>query len=318
MFKQLLSGLNERKVKVFSLFLICSFLAWFISNLSDSYESRTNFALNYKNLPDTLLLGNKSVNSIEAKLRTSGFRFLYYNFINKRVDVDLSQVIAKNGNYLITEDALSEQIELQLPQSISLINLDRSQLFVDLYQVTAKELQIKPRLDLQFQQNFIMEGEPIITPETVLVKGPKNEIDTLTTIYTSKIEMTDVSSDFSENILLVFPKNLSNSVFSINRVNVKGKVVKFSEKAFDVPIRVLNFPKGYNVNIFPNSISVLCKATLEKLKKITLQDFEVIADYKQLNETDGNILFLEIVKKPENVYDVRMLENKINFVLEQK
>ncbi|WP_123877567.1 hypothetical protein [Flagellimonas maritima] len=305
-------------MKVFSLFLICSFLAWFISNLSDSYESRTNFALNYKNLPDTLLLGNKSVNSIEAKLRTSGFRFLYYNFINKRVDVDLSQVIAKNGNYLITEDALSEQIELQLPQSISLINLDRSQLFVDLYQVTAKELQIKPRLDLQFQQNFIMEGEPIITPETVLVKGPKNEIDTLTTIYTSKIEMTDVSSDFSENILLVFPKNLSNSVFSINRVNVKGKVVKFSEKAFDVPIRVLNFPKGYNVNIFPNSISVLCKATLEKLKKITLQDFEVIADYKQLNETDGNILFLEIVKKPENVYDVRMLENKINFVLEQK
>lgn len=318
MFKQLLSGLNERKVKVFSLFLICSFLAWFISNLSDSYESRANFALNYKNLPDTLLLGNKSVNSIEAKLRTSGFRFLYYNFINKRVDVDLSQVIAENGNYLITEDALSEQIELQLPQSISLIDLDRSQLFVDLYQVTAKELQIKPRLDLQFQQNFIMEGEPIITPETVLVKGPKNEIDTLTTIYTSKIEMTDVSSDFSENVLLVFPKNLSNSVFSINRVNVKGKVVKFSEKAFDVPIRVLNFPKGYNVNIFPNSISVLCKATLEKLKKITLQDFEVIADYKQLNETDGNILFLEIVKKPENVYDVRMLENKINFVLEQK
>ncbi len=281
-------------------------------------SSRANFALNYKNLPDTLLLGNKSVNSIEAKLRTSGFRFLYYNFINKRVDVDLSQVIAENGNYLITEDALSEQIELQLPQSISLIDLDRSQLFVDLYQVTAKELQIKPRLDLQFQQNFIMEGEPIITPETVLVKGPKNEIDTLTTIYTSKIEMTDVSSDFSENVLLVFPKNLSNSVFSINRVNVKGKVVKFSEKAFDVPIRVLNFPKGYNVNIFPNSISVLCKATLEKLKKITLQDFEVIADYKQLNETDGNILFLEIVKKPENVYDVRMLENKINFVLEQK
>lgn len=318
MFKKAFSGLNKRKVKVFFLFLICSFLAWFLSNLSEPYESRANFNLNYKNLPDTLLLGNNAVNSIEAKLRTSGFKFLYYNFVNKRVEVDLSQVVNNNGNYILTEDALKKQMERQLSQSISLIDLDRDELIVDLYQVAAKEVAIKANLDVQFQQNYILEGEPIITPNAVLVKGPKSEIDTLNTIYTSKIELADVSSDFSKDVLLVFPKNLSNSIFSINRTNVSGKVVKFSERVFDVEIQVLNFPKGYQVNTFPNSVSVLCKATIEQLKSITAEDFRVIADYKQLNGSNNNMLFLEITQKPDKVHGVRLLENKVNFVLEQK
>lgn len=318
MFKKLLGGLNKRKVKVFSLFLICSFLAWFLSKLSEPYESRANFSLNYKGLPDTLLLGTNAINSIEAKIKTSGFQFLYYNFANKRVNVDLSEVVHENENYILTEDALKKQMESQLSKSISLINLDRSQLIVDLYQVASKEVLIKANLDMQFKQNYILDGNLEVTPNKVLVKGPKNEIDTLIAIYTSKIEMTDLSTDFSKNVLLVFPKTLENSIFSINRANVSGKVVKFSEKVFDIPIQVLNFPKGYKVNTFPNSITVLCKATIEQLKTITSKDFEIVADYKQLNGSDGNVLFLEITQQPEKVYGVRLLENKINFVLEQE
>ncbi|PWL38641.1 hypothetical protein DKG77_10315 [Flagellimonas aquimarina] len=318
MFKKVFGGLNKRKVKVFFLFLVCSFLAWFLSNLSEPYESRANFSLNYKNLPDTLLLGNNAINSIEAKLRASGFKFLYYNFVNKRVDVDLSEVMNESGNFTLTEDVLKKQMERQLSQSISLIDLDRDKLVVDLYQVASKEVPIKANLDLQFEQNYILQGEPLVTPNMVLVKGPKSEIDTLNVIYTSKIELANVSSDFSKDVLLVFPKNLSNSIFSINRTNVSGKVAKFSEKVFDVQIRVLNLPEGYQINTFPNSVSVLCKATIEQLKSITEKDFEVIADYKQLSGSNNNALFLEVTRKPEKVHGVRLLENKVNFVLEQK
>ncbi|MBS9463092.1 YbbR-like domain-containing protein [Flagellimonas sp. 389] len=318
MLKKVLGGLNKRKVKVFSLFLVCSFLAWFLSNLSEAYESRATFDLNYKNLPDTLLLGNNATNTIEAKLRTSGFQFLYYNFFNKRVDVDLSEVERENSNYILTENALKKQMERQLSQNISLIDLDRNQLILDLYQVASKEVPIKPKLNLEFEQNYILEGEPLITPNVVLVKGPKNEIDTLKAIYTSSIEITGVSSDFSKDILLVFPKQLSNTIFSINRANVSGKVVKFSEKVFEVPIQVINLPEGYEVNTFPNSVNVLCKATIERLKELSIQDFQAIADYKLINGANDNTLFLKITKKPSNVYDVKLLENKVNFILEQK
>jgi YbbR domain-containing protein len=317
-FKKVLHGLNQKKVKVFSLFLVCSFLAWFLSNLSESYEARSNLVLNYRNLPDSLLLGKNSENVIEAKLRTSGFQFLFYNFVKKQIDIDVSEVEYQNGQYVLMDDALKKQIDLQLSQNISLLDLDRSRLVVDLYQVASKEIPITANLDLKFQQNFIMEGEPKITPDKVVVKGPESEIDTLDEIQTESIQLTNLSADFSKEAALIFPKGLDNSIFSIGRVNVSGKVVKFSEEVFEIPITVINPPEGYQVKTFPDAVTVLCKATVDRLKGISSSDFEVEADYAQLNGSNKNTLLLTITKEPENVYDVRLSEKTVNFVLEQQ
>ncbi|SDQ69489.1 CdaR family protein [Flagellimonas zhangzhouensis] len=317
MLKKLLSGLNQKKVKVFSLFLLCSSLAWLISNLSESYESRANFSINYRNLPDSLLLGTHSEEQIEAKLRANGFQFLYYNFFKQRMDIDISQVAYQNGRYVLDEAPLKRQMEQQLSQNISLIELDRRQLAVDLYQVDTKIIPVEAKLDLRLQQNFILDGKLRISPDSVQVKGPKNEIDTIQSIKTVPIQLTNVNSDFSNDAALVFPKGLDNTIFSVAQVKVSGKVSKFSEKVFEVPIKGLNFPEGYQVKIFPNSVTVLCKATIDRLKEISATDFEIVADYSQLNGSTNSTLFLELSQKPENVYDLRMEENTVNFVLEQ-
>ena len=292
-------------------------MAWFLSNLSEPYESRANFVLNYRNLPDTLLLGNDAVNMLEAKLRTSGFQFLYYNFVKKRINIDVSQAELQNGKYVLKEETLKKQIDQQLSQNISLLDLDRNQLVMDLYQVATREIPIKVNLNLQYQQNYILDGAPQVTPDHITVKGPENEIDTLKEIETQSLALSNLSSDFSQNVALVFPKDLYNTIFSTNRVNVTGKVVKFSERVFEVPIQVINFPEGYLVKTFPNSVSLLCKATPEQLKEISETDFQVVADYRQINGS-GNTLFLEITKSPHKVYDVRLLENTVNFVFEQQ
>ncbi|NAY90714.1 hypothetical protein GTQ34_02175 [Muricauda sp. JGD-17] len=305
-------------MKVFSLFLVCSFLAWFLSNLSEPYESRCDFTLNYRNLPDTMLLGKNAVSSMEAKIRTSGFRFLYYNFFTKRLDIDVSQATVENGAYVIEEEVLKKQVDGQLSQNISLLDLDRRQLVVDLYQVVSREIPIKPNLNIQFQQNFLLEGPLEVVPSHVTVKGPSAEIDTLVVIETSQMELTDVSTSFSTEATLIFPKGLDNTIFSEGRVKISGKVARFSEEVFTLPIKVVNSPEGYRVKTFPNTVSVLCKATLDRLKEVSKSDFEVVADYGQLDGSAENMLYLELKQLPKNVYDVRLLEKTVNFVLEQQ
>ncbi len=318
MFKKVLRGLNQKKVKVFSLFLLCSFLAWFISNLSETYESRAYFTLNYRNLPDSLLLGKNSNNQIEAKLRTSGFQFLYYKIFKRRIDIDVSQVEFQNGGYIMSEETLRRQMDQQLSQSISLLELDRNQLMVDMYQVDTKKIPIEAKLDLQLEQNYILDGKVKISPDSVEVKGPNNEIDTIKSIKTQPIELNNVNADFSNEVSLVFPKGLNNSIFSIGRATVSGKISKFSEKVFDVPVQVINIPEGYQVKTFPNSVTILCKATIERLKEISASDFEIIADYGQLKGSESSTLFLEVTESPKKVYDVRLEENTVNFVMEQQ
>ena len=318
MFKKVLRGLNKKKVKVFSLFLLCSFLAWFISNLSDTYESRAYFTLNYRNLPDSLLLGKNSDNLIEAKLRTSGFQFLYYKIFKTRIDIDVSQVEFQNGDYVMSEEALRKQMDQQLSQSISLLELDRRTLEIDLYQVDSKKIPIEAKLDLQLEQNYILDGKIKILPDSIEVKGPSNEIDTINSIKTSLIQLNNVNADFSNEVSLVFPKGLDNSIFSIGRATVSGKVSKFSEKVFEVPVQVINVPQGYQIKTFPDVVTVLCKATIERLKEISTSDFEIVADYSQLMGSESSTLFLEIQESPQKVYDVKLEDNTVNFVLEQQ
>nr|WP_223826611.1 YbbR-like domain-containing protein [Flagellimonas sp. S3867] len=187
-----------------------------------------------------------------------------------------------------------------------------------MYKVASKEVPIKATLDIQFQQNYILEGALIVEPQTVLVKGPPSEIDTLQQVFTSKVQLRNIASDFSEDIPIVFPKSMNNSIFSISRVNVSGKVARFSEKVFEVPVTVINLPEGFNIKTFPAAISVLCKATIEQLKVMDPDDFEVVADYGQLANSNDNVLFLQLIRKPQKSHGVRLLENKVNFVLEQK
>jgi len=317
-FKKVLQGLNQKKAKVFSLFLLCSFLAWFISNLSETYESRAYFTLNYRNLPDSLLLGKNSNNEIEAKLKTSGFQFLYYKIFRSQIDIDVSQVEYRNGQYVLSEEVLRRQMDQQLSQNISLLDLDRNVLEVDLYQVDSKKIPIQAKLKLQLQQNYILDGKIKISPDSVEVKGPKNEIDTIKSIKTVAIQLTDVNEDFSSEVSLVFPKGLDNSIFSEGRATVSGKVSKFSEKVFEVPVQVVNAPEGYQIRTFPNSVTILCKATIERLKEISASDFEIVADYAQLDGSESSKLFLEITESPQKVYDIKLEENTVNFVLEQQ
>ncbi|PRX54514.1 CdaR family protein [Flagellimonas meridianipacifica] len=314
----LITGLNRRKGKIFFLFLVCSFLAWFLSNLSDSYESRTNFTLNYKSLPDSLILGNKASKNLEAKVRTSGFQLMYYRFFSKQIDVDLSNVGYQNGEYVITEDNLKKQMDKQLSQNVSLLDLDRSRWVVDLYQVSQKALAIKPNIELKFQPNHILDGVLTISPDSIVVKGPASEIDTLFEVETEPIILNNLSEDFSEEASIVFPKGLDNSIFSSNRTQVSGHVVKFSEKVFEVEVKPVNFPDDYEVKMFPNTVSLVCKASLEQLKTLDPGSFEIIADYKQLGGNANNSLFLKVAKKPGTVYAVRLQQRTVNFVLERK
>ena len=120
--------------------------------------------LNYRNLPDSLLLGDQSNVQIEAKLRTSGFQFLYYKIFKGRMDIDVSQVAYQNGKYVLGQEALRRQMDQQLSQNVSLLELDRQVLEVDLYQVETKKntrsTQNEPSVGAEFYFGGKSRGKP--------------------------------------------------------------------------------------------------------------------------------------------------------------
>ncbi|MEO0570852.1 MAG: YbbR-like domain-containing protein [Bacteroidota bacterium] len=313
--KKIFEKVNSRKVKVFLLFLLCAFLAWAVSTLSEEYESRANFEIAYKNLPDSLLSMQSTERNISAKIEASGFQFLGYAINPKTIQLDVRNVLEQDGDYFLTASTVKSQLENQLPNSISLIELDEPIYWTDLYLVDTKTIPIRPRIELKLTQNHLLEGKLALVPDSVQIKGPKKDIENIESVPTLPLVLDDVSSNFSQQLGLQSLDSLANVVLNVQEVNISGKVVRFSEKEFDVTINTINVPEGYRLRMFPDHVQLICKAGIERLKELKTSDFEVFVDYTSV--IGDNYLFVQLLEEPEDVFSVRLLKDRVEFVLEK-
>ncbi len=317
MIKELKSGLQRRKVKIFLTFLICSFIIWLISRLSETYTNTAEFQLEFANVPDSLMLTDASKDKIDVRLEASGFQFLGFNFNQKRVVIDLSSVDQYDSSYFVTQQIFRRQIERQISGSMKLLEVDRDTLFFNFQQLFRKDLPVNPNITINLGPNHLLEGQLIIEPEIVTVSGPKEEIAQISELTTLEMILSDLTEDFESRATLYKPEELKNTTFSANSVKVSGKVFRFSEKIIELPVEVTNLPEGVEIKTFPNAVSILCKARIERLKDLGPADFKLVADYAKVGP-GAQYLIVQLEEKPEEVYSAQLLVNQVEFILKRE
>lgn len=310
-------GLQKRKVKLFFVFLLCSFLAWFVSNLSETYTSGATFGLHFTGIPEDKLLMGTSKEHLDVKLEAVGFQFLGFAFRNKEVDIDVSEIATSGGRYYVAPQHYRRQVDKQLSNSMKLVQIDEDTLFIEFDALAVKEVPVRPDVDLNLDQNHVLEGEIKVSPPFITLTGPSSEVANISALTTPRIEFTAISSDFSRTSPINLPDSLLKTTFSHKQVVVSGTVAKFSEKIISVPIHVLNVPTTMRIQTFPERIELLCKASVRHLKTIKSSDFRVVADYEQVSESNQGKtkLMLTVQEKPERVFDVTLLRNEVDYIL---
>lgn len=310
-------GRVRRKVNIFFVFLVCSSLAWLVSQLSEDYTKGTSFDLVYINVPDSLRLTKASRNNLDVRIRASGFQFLGFNFRNKQIAIDLSKIDRRGADYYIPQKVYRKQIQNQLTGSMTLLEADRDTLFFDFHKVFKKEVPVQAEVTVILGQNYLLEEELSILPKTITLMGPKDELDAIDFIPTVQMEFSDLTSDFERPVALSRPEILPNTTYSVNSVKVSGKVFRFSEKIIDIPIGVINLPEGTAIRTFPDAVSVLCKAKIDKLKDLRVTDFEVIGDYDKVSKS-RQMLELKLITIPDAIHSAQLLENEVEFILKRE
>lgn len=308
---------DKRKINIFLIFLLCSFLAWLVSRLSETYVDRTTFDLEYINVPDSLLLADNSFKNADVRLRASGFQFLGFNYNSKKIEVDLSNMVNNQSKFYVTQLDFKKQIESQLSGSITLLEVDRDTLFLDFYKVELKEVPIFPNISLNPAQNYLVDGKLKLEPSLISISGPKKELDLVNSVSTSEVELNEITEDFSIIVDLVLPEELKNLVLSEKKVRISGNVFRFSEKLIEIPVEVINLPEGTQIKTFPSTITVLCKARIDRLKDISPAEFKVVANFKDQRGENQN-LQVSLIEKPNEVYSVQLMKNEVEFILKRQ
>ncbi|MBD0776536.1 YbbR-like domain-containing protein [Maribacter sp. ANRC-HE7] len=302
---------------MFLMFLLCSSLIWFLNKLSETYTNNATFNLVFQNIPDSLLLNKVSKKQIDVRIEANGFQFLGFNVKNKEVGVDVSTVSLLKGRYYIPPNVYRKQIDKQL-RSMTVLEVDRDTLFFEFTRLGTKVVPVSSRLNISLLQNHILDGQLAIEPKEITIKGPMDIIDTINRVNTVSMDLPDVSSDFIKEVTLYKNPGWANVTYSNNQVVVRGKVSRFSEKVIEVPIKVINLPQRYEIRIFPDKVGVLCRGTLDELKLLNSNGFEVIADYNSITNDESKTMNLKLLKKTDNLQSAELNEKEVEFILRKQ
>ncbi len=299
-------------------FLITAIFFWLLIKLSKKYTTAQKFSVTYINLPQDKLFQKKPVKEIIVNISGTGFKLLRTTMSKKVLQLDASTLQKKTS----TEFNLflpNQQIEIQnqLPKGIQVENFIHPIISLQLGFLESKKIPILQNIIFQYKAGYDLVDKILLTPDSLLVTGPKFIIDTISKIFTKRITLTNVSEDISKEVLLnLLPKEL-NIKTNIKKVLVVGKVEKYTEGTFEIPFIVSNLPFGKKIIMFPKNIKVVFKIPLKDFNKIERNSFSVECNYKESVKNNLNYLIPKIKNKPKLVKSVKIVPNKVDFLIQK-
>lgn len=156
-------------------------------------------------------------------------------------------------------------------------------LFVAL-EVRGKEIPVFVRCECDAADGFEVVGQPIPTPATVLIDGPRELLDDVQYIYTTPIVTSSLEAP---TVLTGVPLDTSSLPEGVTieqstvDVSVRVEQATFS-KTFDaVPISVINQREGTRVTLAPAEITITIEGPRAEITALSAADIDAVVDLEE-------------------------------------
>jgi len=304
--------------KAFFSFLIASFFIWLLINLSKEYTTTVWYEVSYKNLPQNKVFQQEPLQKIPLTIKATGFKLLSTNFKYKGIAFDLKKIQSEiNGKNYILTNKQKQIVQDQLYNGLRLQQIEQDTIHLFLGSLSSKKIPVKANINVTFKYGCDLATPLQLIPDSVLVSGPKQKLDSLTYIDTKEIILNSISENTTQDVFLQKPSLSKKIKIAEEKVQIVLEVDKFTEGSFMVPFEIENLPKNTTVNTYPKNIKIVFKVGLSNFNKITANSFKVVCDYKESKENNLPYLIPKLVIKPVLVSSVRIKPTKIEFLIQQ-
>lgn len=308
---------KSKKLNVFVLFFVISLTILILSKLSQNYQGTLVFKVKPTNAKETQVILNDTSNQLKITLDTYGFKWLRYAINKPTVEVDLeSDVILKDSTLIWTEKKGFSNISKQFGKNIKVININPDSLVFryDVNQI--KKIPVKTDFNITYAQGFNTLDNVKVYPDSIKIIGPASLLKDINYVKTKHKDFKDLKSNVNTIVDLVIDSISDEIKVETNKVQFKIEVSKFTEGVVTLPISIINVPDHIKINYFPKQLTVKYATTIDNFNSISEEDFKIECDYK--NSKNKSYLIPKIVTKPNNIKNVRLQEQQIEFIITQQ
>lgn len=322
-FKERSKELNKDKnALVFGFFLFLATCFWILNALSkDNYTTDLKYPIRLVNDNKNEVIQGELRRDLTIKVRGGGFSILNYHlnekFLTQSIDVSKLPRVNVNGHegVIVSTNEYLTRIEGRLATGMTLVELTPDTLFVPLVEKVSKKLPINLDADISYAKQFQLAGGVSLRPDSVLVSGPRNMMDTINEVRTKKQAFKELKDTLIRNVALTEYKWLS---YDSKRVVVTIPVESFTEAIVMVPIAANGLPSTLQLKSFPPQVKVDYRLGLTK-KLFKPSDFAFAIDFSEvdLNNPPRRVK-VSMLKKPAELGYVDYEPLFVEFLLEKK
>ena len=302
---------TKDRFKFFFLFILLSFIFWFSTKLSNTYQIEQSFSIHWNNIPKGIVLNHDS-SELGLSITASGIEILWYRLFKNKINLVLNKNIFIGKEAFVSIDNERFNIQQQLFDNTILNQITTPVIKITYARLGVKKVKITSDPILKFRAGYLSDSPLTISPDSLLVRGSQDVLDTLTIVKTVSFIMEDVFESFQKVIAL---EDLTNLQFDIQEVNIKQEVSRYSEKQFILPIEIINIPKSVKVKLFPPTGTLKATMPLTLLNGFNARDFMLVVDYELILKNELTHLPIRLVKQPSQVKKVIWEPKTVNYLI---
>lgn len=309
--KKLLPG---REFLLFLFFFLVSCSMWMMMTLNKYYETEIEIPLRIKKMPEDIFAVSIEQEHITLKLRDRGTALLNYKMQTfLPITIEYSDFQEQKGRLTLPVSSLKKQITGQLATSTEILSFTPDTIVYYTQESTEKyPVEISGTIESAVQYET---GEIKITPDSVWVFGPASVTDTINFIYTEPINKTELRDSISFDVRLQERENVK---YNPQYVNIQIPVTPYTEKSFDMEINGVGFPPTYKLKAFPSKAKIIFNVNMVQIDSISSKDFSIGIMYGDILENNSDRVKLTLLKSPENIRNIRIVPNEVEYLIEHQ
>ena len=228
--KDFLLSDKSREFLIFLFFFLIACGLWMIQNINNDYEAEFSIPVRMKDAPNNIVLTSEPPSELRVRVKDKGTVLLNYMLGKSFFPVNLSfpDYKGQNNHVKIFASEFEKKILSQLNASSKILSIKPDTL--DYIYSTGKSklvpvhFQGKVTAGLQYYVS-----DTICNPDSVLVYAPEGILDTITTAYTQKINLENISDNMLMGAVNAF-NGKTNSV--LNQLNNEYEAVSAVAKQY--------------------------------------------------------------------------------------
>lgn len=300
-----------KKTLTFLVFVIIAALFWFILALNDSVQDDFEVKVNIYNVPDSVTFINLPPKKIHVMVRDQGTN-LWRNglFGNAQVNINFKD-FSSDGLFLMRRSELNAALKNVFGPSANLLSSSVDSLSLMYTTLPGKTVPVEVVAQLSAAAGKIISEKPQVLPQTVVVYGSRNVLDTISKVYTESFSRRNLEETSEVHVRIHGNPHMRTEP---SAVTVKIEVEPLVRMRATVNIQTENVPEGVDLLLFPSVATVEYWVPMSQFNPSSHDNVEVAVDFTDIHD-DVHRLPVRLISNEGHLINLRVLTENVEYTI---